>query len=697
MQIPEHHHHHRHKNSHPEDYDKKSTFRRIESVVSRYILQVIGGIFILASIFYIANSSETIISVVKKLGTSENIITPQTLFSGNPAIASAETKKQEQFTGPMILWILVITAIIITGFILERRFRRKETGRLLVLAFYPVLIFLARNFGWQVHLLFPLVLFFSILLFRNGMKLRTTISLKVNVLLAWIFFGIWWFLKVAINGKEEMLFPSLLYSCIFFFWFFWTGINRGYAGYHKSTKYTEYIVILVNIGAFYLFTSMTFIKFGLTEWLWFFTLILSFFLFGSIYLSEKFKQQVNKEPILLGGIVLISLVLPLLFRMEVFLTFFGCLSVLLLLYGRYTGLKPPVILSLVSLLIMVSFFLESWILHFFPAVCFRDILSEPGMVKRSILAGLVAIPVLVADRVLLKKMKIDFSKKWFNRNSYLRLMKALILLTVYLTGFWIFCYFAMVVIKNNEIKLLSWFCFSCLYFIVVLPILSKQKSSFLRPLIWFALLNLMIYPGLIQFSVIDLRNESLRFSGYSSAGFLFHYVATALLISNLWLTGIYFTRFYKEKRSYLRGLWIFIVLIVIFLFYSEMDHLTIINGLKKGMSIEDMELRNFRLPLTTVLMVFTVVILCLGFFRKERFLRAMGLVLFALTLIKFIYLDVRYMSVTGKIVLLFSVGIVTLAVSLFYPKIRNYFHYRDSHHHHTHHRSTSDERSMTKQ
>jgi hypothetical protein len=294
-------------------------------------------------------------------------------------------------------------------------------------------------------------------------------------------------------------------------------------------------------------------------------------------------------------------------------------------------------------------------------------------------------------------MKVVLSKKWFNRMSYLRLLKANILLTIYLSGFWIFSYVAMVVIKNDEIKLLSWFSFSCLYFIVVLPVLSKQKSSFLRPLVWFALFNLVIYPGLIQFSVIDLRNESLRFTGYSSAGFLFHYVATALLISNLWLVGIYFIGIYKEKRSYLRGLWIFIVLMVIFLFLSEMDHLTIINGLKKGVSIEDIESRNFRLPFTVVLLIFSVVILCLGFFRKERFLRAMGLVLFALTLIKFIYLDVRSMSLTGRIVLLFSVGIVTLAVSLFYPKMRSYFHSRDPRRHHTHHRSINDERNITKQ
>jgi hypothetical protein len=439
---------------------------------------------------------------------------------------------------------------------------------------------------------------------------------------------------------------------------------------------------------------LTFFKFGLTGWLWFFTLIMSLFLFGSIYLSEKFKRQVNKEPILLGGIFLMSLVLPLLFRQEVFLVFFGCLSVLLLLYGKYTGLKPPIIGSLVSLLIMMLFFLENWILHFLPAVFFRDILSEPVMVKRGILAGLIAIPVLIADRVLLKKLNVVLSKKWFSRKSYLRLMKATILLTVYLTGFWIFSYVAMVVIKNDEIKLLSWFCFSCLYFIVVLPILSKQKSSFLRPFVWFALFNLVIYPGLVQFSVIDLRNESLKFTGYSSAGFLFHYLATALLISNLWLAGIYFTRIYKGKRSYLRGLWIFIIPMVIFLFFSEMDHLTIINGLKKGVSIEDIESRNFHLPLTVVMVLFSTIILFLGLFRKERFLRAMGLVLLVLTLIKFIYFDVRTMDPAGKIVLLFFIGIVTLAVSLFYPKIRNYFHYRDPRSHHTHHRSPSDENGI---
>jgi len=694
MQDPEHTHHQRHKRQSPEDSDKKSSFRKMESMVSKYILQIIAIIFILASIWYAANSAEKIVGIIKNLISSERIIQPKISTPGQSVIPLAEPATQFQFSVPMIVWILVITVIIIVSFLLARHFRRKEIGRIAVLAFYPMLLFLARKYGWQIHLLFPLVLLFSILLFRNGIRLRSAIAFKINVLLVWLFYGIWWFPKVGLGGQNELFFLSLLYSGFFFCWFLWAGIHRGFSGYHQSYKFTEFIAVFGNIGAFYLFASLTFYKFGFSGRTWLFTLLLSLFLFMTMYLSDKFERKFNKNPYLLGGIVLMSLVLPLLFRMEVFLVFFGCLSILLILYGRYAGISSPIIGSLVSLLIMMLLFLENWILHYIPAAFFQNIFSDKALVNSGILAGLIAIPVLLVDRVLLKKAEVTFSKKWFNRKTYLRLMKGTILLTIYLTGFWIFNYFVMFIIGVDEAKFLSWFCFTCLYFIVVLPILSKQESSYFRPFIWFSLFILVIYPGLIHFSVVDMRNESLKLTGYSWAGFIFHYFATALLIINLWLTGIFFTRIYKENRSYLNGFRIFLVPMLIFLIISEMDHMTIISGLKNGIGMKDIIMRNIRLPYTVIMTFFSIVILGLGFFRRSHFLRAMGLVMFVLILIKFICLDASVMSSTGRIILLFSVGMLALTLSIFYPKIRIYFQNRDHYHrHHQHHRRENDERN----
>lgn len=698
MEVPERKHRHRRKKRSLEDSGKRSPFRKIESVVSKYLLRVIGVIFILASIWYAASSAEKILSIAKNLASKEIILPPATINPGQTIVPSTKPVlpvSQISCTTPMIIWVLVIAGLASGIFLLTRRLRRKETGRISILVFYPALILLAKNFGWQVHLLFPLILLFSILLYRDGIRLRTTIATKINTLMAWGFFGIWWILNVALGGQKEMLFPTLLYSTLFFCWFFWIGIRKGYSGYHKSSKYTEIIVVLVNTGAYYLFTCLTLYKFGFAGSLWLFTLVLSLLLFGAMYLSDKFTLQFNKIPSLYAGMILMSLVFPLLFRMEIFLLFFGCLSVLLLLYGRFSGEQSSIIGSLVSLVIMMLIFLQNWILQFLPAAFLRDILSNTALVNKGILAGLVAVPVLFADHALLKDMEITFSKKWFKRRTYLRLMKGAILLTTYLTGFWIFNYAVMLLIDNNTAKFLSWFCFSCLYFIVVLPILSKQKSSYFQPFIWLSLFILVIYPGLIHLTVVDMRNESLKHIGYSQAGFIFHYLGTTLLIINLWLTGIYFTRIYKEKRPYLHGFWTFILLMLIFLTLSEMDHLTIITGLKKGIRIEDLVLRNRQLPYTIVLIFFSAVILSLGFFRRNRFLRALALVILAITLIKFLYLDIRYIGSTGKTILLFTAGIVVIIISFFYSRIRTYFHYRDSGHHqrhsHHHHHRKGDE------
>jgi len=642
--------------------------------------------------------AEKILSIAKNLTSKETILQPEAATPGQTIAISTEPAKQIQFTVPMLIWILVIAVLVVVIFLLAGHFRRKEFSRISVMAFYPALVLLAENFGWQTHLLFPVILLFSILLYRNGMQLRTTIAIKVNVLMFWGFFGIWWVLKVVMGGQIEIVFPYLLYSSLFFCWFTWIGIQRGYSGYHKSSKYTEFIVVLVNISVYYLLTCIVLYKFGFSGNLWFFTLILSLLLFGAMYLSDKFHLQFNKIPYLIAGLILMSLVFPLIYRQEILLLFSGCLSALLLIYGKVLRDQAYVIGSLVSLVIMMLIFLEYWILQFFPAAFLRDILYNTPIVNKGILTGLVSTTVLFVDHNLLKDVEVTLSKKWFKRRTYLRVMKGTILLTVYLTGFWIFNYAAMIVIGNDTAKFLSWFCFSCLYFIVVLPILSKQKSSYLQPFIWLSLIILVTYPGLVHLTVVEMRNEFLKHAGYSQSGFLFHYLATALLISNLWLTGIYFTRMYKDKRPYLYGFWTFLVLMLIFLTLSEMDHLTVTTGLQKGIRIEDLVLWNRQIPYTIVLVIFSVIILSLGFFRRNRFLRSLALVILAFTLIKFLYLDIRFIGSTGKTILLFTAGIVVIIISFFYSRIRTYFHYKDSNHrlHHHHHARQGNEAQSKK-
>jgi len=684
MQDPVHKHRHRRTTRNLEDSGKRGPFRKIESVISKYFFRFIGIIFILASIWYAVSSAGKILNITKTIVSKETVLQPKTIIHTQPVTPLSGAGKQILITAPMIIWVTVIAIVVVIAFFLAGRFRRKEIGRIAILIFYPALVLLARNFGWQVHLLFPLILLFSVLLYRNGMRLRTTIAIKINVLMAWSFFGIWWILNVILEGQNGILFPYLLYSGIFFCWFTWAGIRRGYSGYHKSFRYMEFIVVLVNISFYYLLTTVVFYKFGFTESLWLFALALSLLLFGTIYFSDKFRLQFNKIPYIIAGIILMSLVVPLLYRKEILLLFSGCLSALLLLYAKISGDRASVIISLISLMIMILIFIQYWILKFLPVAFFQNILANTSLVNKGIFAGLAVTAILIIDHKLLKETDITFPQNWFKRRTYLRIIKGVILLTAFLTGIWIFNYACLMIIGNDDAKFLGWFCFSCLYFIGTLPVLSKQKSSYLKPFIWFSLFLIVTYPGLIHFTVVEIRNESLRLADYSRAGFKLHYFASFLIISNLWLTGSYFTRIYKDKRMYLHGFWTFLVFMLTFLTLSEMDHLTVITGLHKGISIEDIILRNRQLPYTVISVLFSGVILAIGFVRRSRFLRALGLIMLAMILIKFLYLDLRSVGGTGKTILLFAAGIVVIIISFYYSRIRTYFHYRDSGHHHHH-------------
>jgi hypothetical protein len=669
------HRHHRRKHR-LEDAHRPNLFRRLESIISKYLIKILGVVFILASLWYASSSADKLIGIVKTLGSQEKVW-QQT--DGLPAVPSPGNPVQVIETpgpGPMLIWtgILVLLSALLLW--VSYRYHRREIPRILVIVFYAADLLMAIRLGWQIHVLFPVVLLFSVALYRTAIHLRSTLPFKANILLAWGLFGLWWLLKLVIPGNNSLAAGTYIYASLFFLLFFGCGIFKGLRGYHKSSYYTETGVVLINILAFYMMVSVTLIRTGQGDLLWIFSLVLALIIFALLYFTDRLKEHYNPLPCLISAMILLSLVLPLAFRIAVPVLFFGVLSLLLLVYARFSGKPPALVAAFGMLTVMLLFFLKEWLLVNLPAIFLGNLSGNNELIRSGLLSGLFVIPVYYSFHAMLKEMETNLPKKWFSRRVYLRMLKGLLLGAVYLAAFWIVNALLVNWYGNDDLKFQSWVSFSCLFFIIGIPILAKQKSSYLRPVLWFSLIITLAYPGLVHLHVLELRNTALQFPGGSWTGFRFHYAVVVLLVINILVTGVHFRQVLKDQPYLWQGIQVYFLLLVLFLLLSELDHFRLLTGLKKGINRDDLILTTRMLPYTLVMLTYSSLILLYGLLARSRFLRATALVLLALTFAKVLYMDIRFVDAAGRTALLFGFGGLMLAFSFFYPKIRKNFRKR---------------------
>ncbi|MCK9421624.1 MAG: hypothetical protein M0Q38_03405 [Bacteroidales bacterium] len=685
-------HHKRRRSSKP---GKSGLSRNAESIISKHLIKVLGIVFILASVWFASKSAGDLLNFVNGIGYKNRVIQPsgQTVAPTPP-----QTMVRKISTGKLILLGSATALAIVLILYASSRFHRREIPRVMLPVFYAFLVLSAIRFGWPTHMTFPLILFASGLLFWNGRQLNANLVCRINVLFAWGFMMIWWGLKLILGGSSALLVPYFIYSTLFYFMFYMMGLAGGFHGHHKTAKFFEFLVIMVNIFAYFLCTAGVLYKFGWKEYIWLLSLIMSIQIFTVVMLMEK--RNYDRTPYLIPGIIILSLVFPILVHLNFLILFLGIFSVLLMTYSRFSENKWALIASLVSMTLMLGIYCYDWIFSYFPLNFLQDIILTPASLDKGLIASIFILPVIWINQKLIKDVEVDFSKKWFSRHRYVRLFKGLFLGVLYLACYWIFNYFLMFWLKNGEARLLSWFIFSCLYFLILMPMLARQKSSYLRNMLWISLLVSVAYPLLLHFKHVLLRNESLIQSGYSSFPFYFHYVGLFLLLFLLSMTGYYFRRTYKENPALIRGVWFYFILMGIFLLLSEFDHLVVLTNYKLGVRIEDLILTDRNLPYTIILFVYATLILILGLLMPDRFLRITAMILIAAAMVKMAYKDRQNLSVTGTIILFFVFGSVLLIFSFFYPKIRQYFshsgHGAHSHHHH-HSRKQPDIISEEKQ
>ena len=682
---------------------KQNPYSGIEGLISKQLLKVVGLIFILAVAGYSVTSLDKLRGIVKQLSYQEKVMQQPApagtaiVTGGFPLTPAASGSYNHEDVGTMILLGVLITVFFAALLLFSTRIRRKEIPRISGVVFYALAFILARKYGWQIHVLFPMVVTYSAINFYAGIKLHSNVAIKWNMVVCWGFFLIWWVSKVIL-GKDISLLPAFFfYGSLLYFMFLFMGAYGSFQGHHKFSEYLEIALVLFNTALFFLMMIISLIKFRHVDNAWMVCLLTASVNIGMLVIAEKAGKRLEPGPYVFPAVIVISLIFPLVFQANAMLLFLAVLSVLLLFYSKYSGDRIAVLTALGSILLMLMVYLKDWVFQYLPATFFGNVLDNPILMLKGFVAGMVIFPVMIINGRLMRKLHVGFSKEWFSRRTYQHIFRGMNLVVLYLSGFLIVNYIILAWSRNPDLNYLIWFGYTCLFFIIVIPVMDLQKSKLVEAAIGFALFFTLAYPTLLHVTNLNLRNELLMHEHISRLVFWFHYPVVIAFVAELLLLQFYLKKTFLKQQFLLRFFTFYILGMGLFILLSEYDHYAVWTGLRKGITIEEITLANRVLPYTVLLLAYSGLILAVGLVMRNRLLRAAGLVFLLGTTVKMLYLDVRVLSGTTRTVVMFTVGVIALSLSFMYPRMKRYFRHRDHeskgitkrHRHHSHRRQVS--------
>ncbi len=542
--------------------------------------------------------------------------------------------------------------------------------------FYLCLILYVSMYGWHLNYLLPLLLLFTIGIAWTSVKINKYNINIVNFILAISFFSIFWLRKLLVNSKTEFLFPFLIYSSILFLLFYFIIFYSSSDKVNAMSKWMQMIIGFSNLIFYAGTTAFVMIKYFSFDYLWVFALALLLFNIVGLYLSGKYFPSVWKLPMHIITVILASLILPLLFNISTLLLFTAGLSVLLLLYSKYSKNQSSIIFSMFAMGIMSLDFFFHWIFKYLPALVFSNEIPSASLWGHGILSGVTMVATLFLSNLLLKDIEITLPKSTFNRIRYIRLIKGLTLFSVFLTAGWAFS--ALLASLSGSIQIIApaWFISGSLFFILLIVSDSQKFSAFKKPILFLALGFTLSYPMLVSLNFSESLNNLIESGTLSVQSLILHYFALILilLLTMACLRRLY--HFYPMNLSLRRGLQLYGVMMLLLILCTTYDELSILlrsSGfiLKPSAALgKDILESNHRLPDSMILIASSLGILVWSLFKRQSFLRNFSILLFALAIVKIFLYDFTLLGQAIRTVLLFFIGILLLSFSFFYPRLK---------------------------
>ncbi|MBE0646777.1 MAG: hypothetical protein IH596_03225 [Bacteroidales bacterium] len=663
------------------------SLKSVEILFSKQLMRVIGILFLGASLWFAANSTDTIFKVAKTLISPKELIVKQAPATGPTTgltiLSDGKiTKVKQPDVIPISFPMVLITFAMMAGWLilqlLTRWRKRIEFQIISVFLIFTSILAMIRGYGWQVELIFPLLILISAGLYLFGKHLSHTAT-RINFIFTWVMFSLWWLLKIMINGQQDLLPSFFIFASLLFLTFHVIQLLRGFAGRKKLSNYIEVFAIAFNIGFYFILITATILKFYGKHPLFYFTLGLAILYILSLFAMEYSGKPFRKVPFLISALVLVSFLLPLLFWKSQVILLAGSLSMLLLFYSRQTKDQPSVIIALGLVVFMALVFAKDLIFAYVPAAFTGGLMNNQPLLYRGLISGLFIALVAFVDNIMMKKLEIKFSRKWFSRRRYRMLLKGILMAGLYFGFFLVWQYSFITICGFEEVALISWFSFHCLYCIISIPWLAAHKSSLLPIAILVSVILTVVYPSLLSLQNIKLVDLYIRGIQSGLTVFPLHYIPSVLFLVYIAMILQYVGKGFKGSNIAKRIFLIYAIVMVLDVLISEM----VLTGvaLSATSQLEGNEIRTelLHLPATLILFAGGAVTLIWGFIWQKRFGRTLAMILLFLAAFKLIYFDLRSISLFTRVILLFASGSLFIGLSLGYAKARKAFRTKRKH------------------
>ncbi len=570
------------------------------------------------------------------------------------------------------LWIaMAITlALCILPLLHAYKQRNGSLQLLIILLFYISFLFLINNYAWHYYQDFLFLLLFTGLILLLCFKTGKLIPFYLQSFLSILLIAIFWMRRFLVRDSGDLVSTYIIISSLFYITFFISGLVINLS--RKNVIYELVATLLMLVNTLFYWGSMLFVlqKFGYQDLQGLYTMILALFTGTLLYFSPKLNPDLFRNPYVFLTIFLFSMIFPLWAHQNYVILFTSVFSVLLVFYSKYAKNRSALMVSIGLVVIMTVMFIYKWIILYFPGLYAGAFPLDRTLFYNGFQCGVFTVFALFFNHRMIKKLETPIPGKWFSRRRYRMILNILFIVLLYISGFWCWHFLFSMLFPVQEAMLLSWFSFTCLFLIILIPILEMQKSSLQSPVFVMAALTLPAYPLLVNSSIVAIRNMGLQSDYVYVSCFIAHYFLLPLFPGLIALFYYYLRKSWINQRFMMRALHTYAIGLCLSLVLMEYDHLTVFFGYTAKVKISEMVSQNHHLPWSIILLIVSLLLIGLGLIRKSRFIPRLSVMLLLAALVKILVFDFAFLGEYGRIIVLFILGGFLIAFSFFYQRFR---------------------------
>jgi len=381
------------------------------------------------------------------------------------------------------LWIAMAVTLALCVLPLWHAYKLRQGSLqlLVIILFYISLLFLVYNYGWYYYPDSLFLLLFTglilLLCFKTGKLLPFYLQSFLSILLVVIF----WMRRFLVRDSVDLVSTYIIISSLFYITFFISGLVINLS--RKNVIYELVATFLMLVNTLFYWGSALYVlqKYGHEDLQGFFTMILALFTGTLLYFSPKLNPNLFRNPYAFLTIFLFSMIFPLWAHQNYVILFTSVFSVLLVFYSKYAKNRSALMVSIGLVAIMSGMFIYKWIILYFPGLYAGAFTLDRSLFYNGFQSGVFTVFAIFFNHRVIKKLETPIPGKWFSRRRYRMILNILSIVLLYISGFWCWHFLFSMLFPVQEAMLLSWFSFTSLFLIILIPILEKQKSLLFSP------------------------------------------------------------------------------------------------------------------------------------------------------------------------------------------------------------------------